>query len=123
MAHFAKVVNGKVVNVIKAELDFFDTFIDDSPGEWIQTSYNTVGGIHLDPETREPDGGEPLRYNFAVIGGNYDSTADAFYNNSIHPSWNLNTDTYLWEPPIPYPDDGESYTWNEETQSWDHVDG
>lgn len=122
MAHFAKVVNGKVVNVIKAELDFFETFIDDSPGEWIQTSYNTTGGVHLDPETGEPDGGEPLRYNYAVIGGNYDAVADAFYAPQPYPSWTLNTDTYLWECPAAYPDDGEIYMWNEENQSWDLVE-
>ena len=71
MSHFAKVVNGKVVEVIVAEADFFDTFVDTTPGKWIQTSYNTFGGQHK-------LGGTPLRKNYAGIGWNYDKEADAF---------------------------------------------
>jgi len=123
MAHFAKVINGKVDQVIVAEPDFFDSFVDSSPGEWIQTSYNTRGGVHYDPETGEPDGGEQLRYNFAGVGYNYDAQADAFYAPQPFPSWILNTDSYIWEAPTPMPDDGNMYTWNEETTSWDQVDG
>ena len=124
MAHFAKVVNGKVINVIKAELDFFDTFIDDSPGDWIQTSYNTKGGIHYDSETNEPDGGEALRYNYAFINCHYDEDTDAFYSPKPYSSWTLNTETYLWEAPVAYPDadSDERYEWNEENQSWDLVE-
>jgi len=123
MAHFAKVVNGKVDQVIVAEPDFFDSFVDSSPGEWIQTSYNTRGGVHYDPETNEPDGGEALRKNFAGVGYNYDAQADAFYPPQPYTSWTLDTDTYLWNPPVAMPDDGNRYTWNEETTSWDQVDG
>jgi len=123
MAHFAKVVSGKVDQVIVAEPDFFDSFVDSSPGEWIQTSYNTRGGVHYDPETNEPDGGEQLRYNFAGVGYNYDAQADAFYPPQPYASWILDTDTYLWNPPVAMPDDGNRYTWNEETTSWDQVDG
>ena len=54
MAHFAKVVDGKVTQVIVAEPEFFNTFVDSSPGEWIQTSYNTRGGVHYDPNTNTP---------------------------------------------------------------------
>ena len=68
MAHFAKVVDGKVVNVIVAEPEFFTEFVDTSPGDWIQTSYNTHGGVHYDPVTGEPDGKEALRKNYASIG-------------------------------------------------------
>ena len=114
MAHFAKVLNGLVIDVIVAENDFFDTFVDTSPGEWIQTSYNTYGGKH--PE------GNPLRYNYASIGFHYDREADAFYAPQPYASWVLNTETYLWEAPVAYPDDGESYMWNEENQSWDPVE-
>jgi hypothetical protein len=114
MAHFAKVLNGIVTRVIVAEPDFFDTFVDSSPGQWIQTSYNTHGGQH--PE------GKPLRYNYAGLGYMYDREADAFYEPQPYPSWSLNTETYLWEPPVSYPDDGELYTWNEENQSWDPVE-
>jgi len=123
MAHFAKVVNGKVDQVIVAEPDFFDSFVDSSPGEWIQTSYNTRGGVHYDPETNEPDGGEALRKNFAGVGYNYDAQADAFYPPQPYTSWTLDTDTYLWNPPVAMPDDGNRYTWNEETTSWDQADG
>jgi len=123
MAHFAKVVNGKVDQVIVAEPDFFDSFVDSSPGEWIQTSYNTRGGVHYDPETNEPDGGEALRKNFAGVGYNYDAQADAFYPPQPYTSWTLDTDTYLWNPPVAMPDDGNRCTWNEETTSWDQADG
>ena len=75
MAHFAKVVNGIVTQVIVAEPEMFDTFIDTSPGEWIQTSYNTMGGIHYNSETGEPsaDQSKALRKNFAGIGYTYNA--------------------------------------------------
>ena len=111
MAHYAKVNNGIVEKVIVAEADFFNTFVDDSPGNWIQTSYNTQGGVHL-------DGGIPLRKNYASIGGTYDSVKDAFSALQPYPSWTLNEDTYQWEAPTAYPDDGEVYTWDEDTTAW-----
>jgi hypothetical protein len=122
MAHFAKVNNGIVEQVIVAEPEFFDTFLDSSPGEWIQTSYNTYGGVHYNRETSEPDDGTPLRKNYAGIGFTYDREKDAFIPPQPYPSWTLNEDTCLWESPVAYPDDGELYTWNEETQSWDAVE-
>ena len=67
MSHYAKVVDGKVTQVIVAEADFFETFVDSSPGEWIQTSYNTRGGVHYGPDGT-PDGGVALRANYAGIG-------------------------------------------------------
>jgi hypothetical protein len=119
MSYFAKVVDGIVVNVIRADQDFIDNYIDTSPGAWIQTSYNTVGGVHIDPDTRQPDEGTPLRYNFAGIGFTYDWEKDAFIPPQPFPSWVLNQDTCLWYAPVEYPDDGEYYTWNEETTSWE----
>ena len=113
MAHFAKVNNGIVEQVIVAEPDFFDTFVDSSAGEWIQTSYNTHGGQH--PE------GRPLRKNFAGVGYTYDQDRDAFIPPQPYASWLLNEDTCLWEPPFPMPDDGADYIWNEEAQTWDEV--
>lgn len=113
MSHFAKVVDGKVTQVIVAEKEFFDTFVDSSPGEWIQTSYNTIGNQH--PE------GRPLRGNYAGIGYTYDRTNDVFYAPQPYPSWQLNEDTWLWQAPVPRPDDGKPYTWNEATTSWDLV--
>lgn len=121
MAHFAKVNNGIVEDIIVAEPDFFDTFIDDTPGEWIQTSYNTHGGVHYDPETGEPsaDQTKALRMNYANIGGTYDAEKDAFIPVKVFDSWVLNEETCLWEAPVPYPTDGNLYRWNEDTQTWD----
>jgi hypothetical protein len=118
MAHYAKVKDGVVTQVIVAEAEFFDTFVDNEPGEWIQTSYNTCGGVHYNPETNEPDDGTPLRKNYAGIGFTYDSKKDAFIPPQPFASWLLNHDTCLWEAPVAYPDDGEMYEWNEETTSW-----
>lgn len=121
MAHFAKVVNGVVDQVIVAEPEFFDTFVDSSPGEWIQTSYNTRGGVHYSPETGEPDGGVALRKNYAGIGFTYDRDKDAFIPPQPYPSWTLNEESCLWEAPVAYPEDEQLYRWNEETTSWDVV--
>lgn len=114
MAHYAKVSNGIVEKVIVAEADFFDTFVDSSAGRWIQTSYNTYGGVHS-------NGGTPLRKNYAGIGYTYDSTRDAFIPPQPYASWTLNDTTCLWEPPTAMPTDGQVYNWNEATTSWDVV--
>ncbi len=119
MAHFAKVVDGIVVKVITAEASFFDTFVDDSPGEWIQTSYNTRGGKHYAPDSVTEDSGVPLRYNFAGNGMIYDKENDAFHWPQPYPSWTLNKTTYNWEPPSPVPDDSKLWTWNESNKSWE----
>ena len=118
MGHFAKVVNGQVTQVIVANPDFFDTFVDQSgPGEWIQTSYNTHGGIHYGIDGT-PDGRVALRKNYAGIGYTYDRTRDAFIPPKLYASWTLNEDTCLWDPPIAYPDKPELYVWDEDTRSW-----
>ena len=123
MAHFAKVNNGIVEQVIVAEPEFFDTFVDSSPGQWIQTSYNTRGGVHYNPETGEPsaDQSKALRKNYAGIGYNYDATRDAFIPQKPYASWLLNDDTCLWDAPVAMPNDGGNYAWNESTQAWDAV--
>jgi len=121
MAHYAKVKDGVVTQVIVAEADFFDTFVDTEPGEWIQTSYNTRGGQHYDPETGEVDDGTPLRKNYAGIGFTYDVEKDAFIPPQPFNSWTLNDDTCLWEAPVAYPDDGLLYEWDEETTAWIEV--
>jgi hypothetical protein len=120
MGHFAKVLGGQVVNVIAAEPEFFETFVDSSPGEWIQTSYNTRNGIHYGPDG-EPDDGVALRGNFAGIGYVYDTEHDVFYPPSPYPSWVINTTTWDWEAPIPKPDEEKPYIWDEETQTWIEV--
>jgi hypothetical protein len=114
MAHYAKVNNGLVEQVIVAEPEFFDTFVDSSAGTWLQTSYNTHGGVHA-------LGGTPLRKNYAGVGMTYDAGRDAFYTLAPYPSWSLNEDTCLWEAPTAYPDDGKVYTWDEATTSWIEV--
>ena len=118
MGHFAKVVDGKVVQVIVSEPDFFDTFVDSSPGQWIQTSYNTRGNVHYSPDSNEPDGGVALRGNYAGIGYTYDNVNDVFYPSKPFNSWLLSTETWLWEPPIPLPDDGKPHRWDEDSLSW-----
>ena len=96
MSHFAKVTDGKVTQVIVAEKEFFDTYVDSTPGEWIQTSYNTQGGKHL-------LGGTPLRGNYAGIGYTYDRANDVFYAPKPGDDWVLNTTTWTWENPNPAP--------------------
>lgn len=110
MGHFAKVLDGKVTQVIVAEPEFFESFVDSTPGEWIQTSYNTYGGQH--PE------GRPLRKNYAGIGYTYNRNLDAFIPPQPFDSWELNEDTCLWHAPVPMPDDGKLYIWDEKTLSW-----
>lgn len=122
MGHFAKVVDGKVVQVIVAEPEFFDTFVDSSPGTWIQTSYNTRGGVHYLPNSNEPSGQPALRGNYAGIGFVYDQANDVFYAPQPFPSWVLNNTTWTWEAPTPYPTDGKIYTWDEATTSWKVVE-
>lgn len=120
MGHFAKVRDGAVVNVIVAEPDFFNSFVDDSPGQWIQTSYNTRGGVHYEPNSDTPsaDQSKALRKNYAGIGFTYDADRDAFIPPQPFPSWLLDEATCLWNPPTPYPNDGELYVWDEDTLSW-----
>lgn len=110
MGHFAKVVDGKVTQVIVAEPEFFDTFVDSSAGTWLQTSYNTIGNKHV-------NGGTPLRGNYAGIGYTYDAAKDVFYAPQPFPSWTLSSD-YLWEAPVAMPADGKPYEWDEATTSW-----
>ena len=105
MSHFAKVVDGVVTNVLVADQDFIDNMIDTSPGRWIETF---------------KDGSQ--RKNYAGIGFSYDFTRDAFIPPRPYASWTLDEDTCLWEPPVAYPDDGNRYLWNEETQTWDAVE-
>jgi len=117
MAHYAKVLDGKVVNVIVAEPEFFTTFVDSSPGTWIQTSYNTRGGVHYG-ENGQPDGGVALRGNYAGLGYIYDAVHDVFYAPQPYQSWTLNNTTWQWEAPVPYPADGKDYKWDEATKTW-----
>ena len=130
MSHFAKVNNGIVETVIVAEAEFFNTFVDDSPGEWIQTSYNTRGGVHYQPNSNIPseDQSKALRKNYAGKGFTYDKNKDAFIPPKPYNSWILNEDTCLWDSPKPFPTiltyvkDNETYyyfiSWSEENLCW-----
>jgi hypothetical protein len=119
MAHYAKVSNGIVTKVIVAEADFFNNFVDDSPGQWLQTSYNTRGGKHYDPTTGlESTGKQPLRKNYAGIGFTYDTAKDAFIPAKPFNSWILNEETCLWDSPVPYPSDDKMYSWDEDALNW-----
>lgn len=116
MAHFAQIDdNNIVVQVIVAEQDFVNSGAVGDPSKWIQTSYNTHGGVHK-------LGGMPLRKNYAGIGYTYDNVRDAFIAVKPFTSWTLNESTCLWEAPVPYPNDGEVYRWDEDTLSWQQID-
>lgn len=127
MAHYAKIKDNVVTQVIVAEPEFFDTFVDTTPGEWLKTSYNMRGGVYYDPATNEAATDQSVitgdegreRKNYAGVGFHYDGTG--FYAPQPYDSWTLNSTTYLWEAPTPYPTDGEVYEWNEDDQRWDEV--
>ena len=106
MAHFAKIENGVVTQVVVSEPED----IQNAEGKWVQTSYNTYGGVHS-------NGGVPLRKNYAGIGFTYDEQRDAFIPPQPYPSWKLNEGTCLWEPPVPEPKD-KPREWDEQTQTW-----
>jgi hypothetical protein len=108
MSHFAEIKDGIVHSVIVAEQDFIDSGA--VSGTWIQTSYNTHAGQH--PE------GRPLRKNFGRVGYVYDSVRDAFYAPQPFPSWSLDEQTCIWQPPVAYPSDGNKYKWDESSVSW-----
>jgi len=115
MSHFAQINDQNIVTqVIVAEQDFIDSGVVGDPSKWIKTSYNTFAGEHK-------NGGEPFRKNYAGIGYTYDPQRDAFIPPKEFNSWSLNEDTCHWEPPVPYPNDGKFYTWNETIISWEEV--
>jgi hypothetical protein len=110
MSHFAKVIDGIVTEVLVIEQDVIDTGLFGDPAMWVQTSYNTFAGQH--PE------GRPLRKNYAGIGFTYDTARDAFIPPRPFASWVLDEETCLWDAPVPYPQDGNPYYWDEETLAW-----
>lgn len=120
MSYFAKVLDGKVIQVIKAESEFFETFIDITPGTWIQTSYNTRGGIHYGQDGN-PDGGVALRGNYAGIGYTYDHINDVFFAPQPYQSWTISEPTWEWQPPVPYPNDEKNYIWDETKIAWKEI--
>lgn len=107
MSHFAKVTDGVVEQVIVA--DTKEWCEANLGGTWVQTSYNTFGGVHK-------QGGTPLHKNYAGIGYTFDGTG--FAAPQPYPSWTLNADTYIWEAPVAMPEDGKFYAWNEDDLAW-----
>ena len=117
MAHFAKVENGIVTQVLVIEQDVVNSGAFGDPKTWVQTSYGTRGGVHYGPDGK-PDGGVALRKNYAGVGFTYDPVRDAFIPPRPFPSWTLNEQTCFWEPPVPMPQDGQQYRWDEQSKTW-----
>ena len=118
MSHFAQIDDNNIVTqVIVVEQDVINTGLFGDPAKWIQTSYNTHGGVHA-------LGGTPLRKNYAGIGYTYDPANDCFVPPKPFPSWTLDAQTCLWQPPVPMPvDETKRYTWDEATTSWTEIAG
>tara|TARA_B100000929_G_scaffold287759_1_gene275009 strand:- start:589 stop:981 length:393 start_codon:yes stop_codon:yes gene_type:complete len=121
MAHFAEIDENNIVTRVIVVADeheadgenWCNNFLG---GTWKQTSYNTLGNVHA-------LGGTPLRKNYAGTGDTYDATRDAFIEPHEFPSWTLNETTCMWNPPIPVPDDGKMYEWNETAHQADNSTG
>jgi hypothetical protein len=119
MAHFAQINSDKIVTrVIVAEQEFISSGVVGDPNSWIQTSYNTRGGIHYGNDG-QPDGGTALRKNYAGTGFTYDSDRDAFIPPKPYSSWTLDEGSCLWQAPVAYPTDGQIYQWDEDEQHWE----
>ena len=125
MSHFAKLDDNNVVTFVtvgRQEDDGLEAELTARTGDvYKQTSYNTRGGVHYNLETGLPseDQSKALRFNYAGIGFTYDEDRDAFIPPKPFESWVLDELSCLWKAPLPYPDGGGEYTWNEETGSWD----
>ena len=130
MAHYAFLDAHSVVTEVITGIDETELIEEQTPEVWYgqfrgqtckRTSYNTKSGVHYNSDTNEPssDQSKAFRKNYAGIGYTYDEARDAFIPEKLFPSWALNESTCLWEAPVPHPNDGKRYAWNEETQSWD----
>lgn len=118
MGHFAQINHeGEVLRVIVAEQEAIDTGDFGDPKTWIKTSYNTRANVHHGQDGK-PDGGVALRAHFAGPGMHYDSANDVFIHPQPYPDWTMNTHTWHWESPVPYPDTTDHLTWSSNTKSW-----
>lgn len=125
MSHYAEIdpITKIVKRVIVAEQNFIDSGAVGNPNNWIQTSFNTHHGKHIDPITKNINTKPPLRKNFAGVGFTYDKQRDAFIPPKPYNSWVLNENTCTYDPPIPIPNDNKySYNWNETTKNWDKIE-
>ena len=131
MAHYAflddqNIVTDVIVGIDEGEdgINWEDWYGNFKGQVCKRTSYNTHGGIHYDPNTNQPsaDQSKAYRKNYAGIGYSYDAMLDAFIPPQPYTSWTLNTTSCLWQSPIPYPDDGHMYKWDDDTLSWVRVD-
>jgi len=119
VSYFAEINSENIVQrVIAADQNFIDSGAVGDSSNWVQTSYNTRGGVHYAPNSNTPDGGVALRKNYAGIGNIYDETRDAFYTVKPYASWTLNEETCVWDAPVAYPDDDKRYTWDEDITNW-----
>ena len=125
MAHFAKVNKGVVVEVICAAENFQEQGYhkDKMAGRWVQTSYNTLGGVHYTSGKPSPDQSKAFRKNYASVGFLYDKELDAFMSPQPYQSWVLNKNTCMWEAPVARPTDGKKYQWNEVIKKWEEYNG
>lgn len=105
MAYFVKVFESKVIDTISAPEDYFDTFVDTTPGKWIETFKD-----------------DSQRGKFAGIGDTYDKVNDRFLPPKPHDSWVFDEDDYRWVAPTEYPTDGNRYEWNEDSETWTQLD-
>ena len=120
MSHFAEIDNDNIVQrVLVVDQDFIDSGRLGDPNNWVQTSYNTRGGVHYAPNSKTPDGGIAFRKNYAGIGHIYDKERDAFIGPQPFASWTLDEDSCLWVPPVAHPMDGQGpYYWDEDIRNW-----
>jgi hypothetical protein len=129
MAHFAQINDQYIVQqVLVITQDEINTGIWGDPTSWIQTSYNTRGGVYYTPDTDIPDSDQSkaFRKNYAGIGFTWSPngpSGEGFIPPSPYPSWVMNTTSYLWEAPIPMPNSPPFYQWDEATVSWIEVSG
>jgi len=124
MAHWAEIDSNNIVTrvlVVDNSVTDGNKFLSEElglGGTWVQTSYNTRGGVHYGSDG-QPDGGEQVGFNYAGIGCSWDGTG--FAAPQPFPSWTLDKTTYLWQAPTPMPTDGKLYSWDEATKSWTEV--
>jgi len=125
MSHFAKLDENNIVTFVtvgRQEDDGREEELIARTGDvYRQTSYNTYGGVHYTDGVPSDDQRKALRFNYAGIGFTYDEERDAFVPPKPFESWVLNEETCLWEAPLPYPDDGGSYSWNEDLLAWELI--